>query len=120
MAKRKRATVVVKDGNCVLLVRERGHRRFGLPGGGIEKDEPSIVAAAREVYEETRLKLSFIQYVGDIDRPSNLHYVFVARSYGHVRLQRKELEAYKWWDPKETLPLHPHVKQALAIADKMR
>lgn len=115
MAKRKRATVIVWKGDLILLVQERGNGRFGLPGGGIERGEPSLIAAARELYEETRLKLSSICYVGDVDRPTNLHYVFEARAYGEVRLQRKEISTYKWWDGKETVPLHPHVKQALAI-----
>ena len=116
MAKRKRATVIVRKGNRILLVQERGNRCFGLPGGGIERGEPSLIAAAREVYEETHLRLSFISYVGDVDRPTTSHYVFVARAYGEVRLQRKEIATFKWWDGKEDVPLHPHVKQAMAIA----
>jgi len=43
--------VVIKDGK-VLMVRDKGKHRYSLPGGGINKNEPTVSAAAREVYEE--------------------------------------------------------------------
>ena len=119
MAKRKRATVVIRRGDLVLLVRERGQRRFGLPGGKIEKWETSLIAGAREVYGETRLKLSSIRYVGDIEHPDNVHFVFLAECYGRVRIQEKELLAYKWWDGKESLPLQKHVGQAMTLIQNL-
>ena len=87
--------VLVRD-NQILLVRERGQRRFGLAGGGSEKREPSLLAAVREVYEEIRLKLRSIEYVGDVEGSVPQHYVFLAHGYGQVRLRRKELSEYKW------------------------
>ena len=84
-----------------------------MPGGGIEKDEPSLLVAVREVYEETRLNLRSIEYVGDIEGSVSRHFVFLAYGYGRVRLQRKEIAEHKWWDRKETVPLHGHVRGAL-------
>ena len=98
------------------MVRERGQTQSGLPGGGIERDAPSLLAAAREVYEETRLKLRSIEYVGDVEGSVSQHHVFLSHGYGRVPLQRQELSEYKWWDGREDVPLHPQVKQALAIA----
>ena len=50
---RLRATVVAFRDNKVLLVMDKGRRRYSLPGGGVNKGEPSIAAAARELYEES-------------------------------------------------------------------
>ena len=80
--------------------------RFGLPGGGFERDEPSLLPALREVYEETRLNLRSIEYVGDVEGSVSQHYVFLAQGYGQVRLQRQELSEHKWWDRKEAKWLH--------------
>ena len=105
---------MIRD-NRILLVRERGQRRYGLPGGGIERDEPSLLAAVREVYEETRLNLRSIEYVGDVEGSVSQHYVFLAHGYGHVRLQHKEIAEHKWWDRKEAVPVHGHVFGALKL-----
>ena len=50
-----------------LLVQEQGQSNCSLPGSGIEHNEPSLLAAVREVHEETRLKVSTIRYLGDLD-----------------------------------------------------
>ena len=117
MPKRKRATVLLIRDNRILLVRERGQRRYGLLGGGIEKDEPSLLAAVREVYEETRLSLRSIEYVDDVEGSVSRHYVFLAHGYGQVRLQRKELSEHKWWDRQEAVPMHGHVRGALRLVE---
>ena len=117
MAKRKRATVVVKRKNLILLVRGKGEWRFGLPGGGIEKAEPTLITAAREVFEETQLHLSSIQYVGDVERTNHVHFVFLAKSYGRVRLKSGAMTAYKWWDGKESIQLQNHVIEAIALVE---
>jgi ADP-ribose pyrophosphatase YjhB (NUDIX family) len=51
---RQRGTVIlIRDGK-VLLVGDKGHDKFSLPGEGIHGGEPSVSAAARETYEEYR------------------------------------------------------------------
>lgn len=120
MAKRRRATVLaVKEGRY-LLVRERGNRSYALPGGGVERGEPTLLAVVRELHEETRLKASQIRYVGDIDGRRAYHFVFLAEVYGEVRLQRKELSDYLWWDGRQPIPVRVqgHVSGALALLDK--
>ena len=42
---RQRATAVVVRNGAVLLVRDRGHRKFSLPGGGIHRGEAVADAA---------------------------------------------------------------------------
>ena len=120
MTKRRRSTVLaVKEGRY-LLVREKGNRSYALPGGGVERGEPTLLAVVRELHEETRLKVSQIHYIGDIDGRRAYHYVFLAEVYGKVRLQRKELSAYRWWDGRQpaSVPLQGHVQGALALLDK--
>ena len=53
--KRNRATALVVNDGKLLLVRERGAKRWSLPGGGMKKGEEPAVAACRELDEETRL-----------------------------------------------------------------
>lgn len=120
MTKRRRSTVLaVKDGRY-LLVQEKGDSHYSLPGGGVEPGEPTLLAAVRELHEETRLKVSQIRYIGDIDGSWAYHFVFLAEVYGEVRLQRKEISAYRWWDGRESaaVPLQGHVRGALALLNK--
>lgn len=121
MTKRRRSTVLArrKDGRY-LLVKEKGNRSYSLPGGGVEPGEPTLLAAVRELHEETRLKVSQISYIDDIDGERAYHYVFLAEVYGEVRLQRKEISAYRWWDGQEptAVPLQGHVRGALALLNK--
>ena len=98
MPKRRRATVLAAKDDRFLLVQEQGESHYSLPGGGIERDEPSLLAAVRELHEETRLKVSAIRYLGDLDGRRAMHYVFYAEVYGDVRLQRKEIARYAWWN----------------------
>ena len=54
--KRQRATaLVVKDGRY-LLVRDKGHDKYSLPGGGMEQGEAALTAACRELGEELGMK----------------------------------------------------------------
>ena len=88
---RLRATVVATRDSRVLLVMDRGRRRYSLPGGGVKKGEPSIAAAARELYEETGLNCSKIgwqfSYRGRVQR----HRVFCATPVGEPPLKDGEL-----------------------------
>lgn len=120
MAKRRRATVLAVKQGRYLLVKEKGSNSYSLPGGGVERDEPTLLAAVRELHEETCLKASKIRYIGDLDGRRAYHYVFLAEVYGEVRLQRKELSDYLWWDGRQPVPggMQGHVAGALALLDK--
>ena len=65
--KRRRATVIIDTDEGILLV---SHSRdsdptYMLPGGGVRKEEHSIGAAVRELYEETGLHSSEIKYLAN-------------------------------------------------------
>lgn len=45
------------DGSILLVKNSIGSQKWSLPGGGVHKKELVKIAAAREVYEETGLKI---------------------------------------------------------------
>lgn len=54
----RRTRVVLGYKTEVLLVRsDFGERKWGLPGGGIKRGEPEIMAASREVEEELGVQI---------------------------------------------------------------
>ena len=103
--KRPRATVVAEQDGRVLLVKERGARRYSLPGGGIERREGVIEAACREIREETRLCVIQARYLFDHEGHVMLHKVVWADVRGDVWLQWKELSDYAWCDWGTDVPM---------------
>lgn len=79
--KRARATVVVKVDGSILLTKNRDGLVL-LPGGGINRGEPPIAGAARELFEETGLEASVVKFLFHHESPSNNHYVFSAEAEG--------------------------------------
>lgn len=116
---RERAAVVVVREGRVLLVRQRGQRRFSLPGGGIRRQEPVVSAAAREVYEELRLEAVRVTRLPRYDHngTANAHRVCLVEVKGEPILRRFEIDDFIWWDQKETVAVLPHVT---SILSKMR
>lgn len=105
---RRRATaVVIRDGK-VLLVRNKDKHCFSLPGGGVHHGEPSLSAAARELYEETRLRATKVVQIFNHHGKVNEHRVFLVETDGHVHL-RRELSDFMWWDGKPAIPIYSHV-----------
>ena len=56
------AVTVLRDSDCgdaaVLLLRQPSHRGWGLPAGLLKKREEPIDGAARELFEETGVRLA--------------------------------------------------------------
>jgi 8-oxo-dGTP pyrophosphatase MutT (NUDIX family) len=96
---RIRATVLcVKDGKF-LAVKERGQPHFGLPGGGVKKGEQSIVAAIRELHEETGLRTASIEHLANFQGTRGSHRVFIVRPRpGEIQIQRSELSDAQWFN----------------------
>ena len=112
---RKRGTaVVIRDGK-VLLVRDRGRHRFSLPGGAIKKGEPTVSAAARELYEELGLHAVKVTRLRECDFRGAVseHKVCLIQASGEPRLRGHELDKFIWWDMKESVPVYAHVKNIL-------
>lgn len=114
--KRQRAAaLVVRDGKY-LLVRNKGHNRFSLPGGGMEQGEAALTAACREVGEELGLKAYQAERLFDYENEDsfNNHKVVLVFAGGDPRINDRELEAFRWWDGREDLPLYPHVTSIIS------
>jgi ADP-ribose pyrophosphatase YjhB (NUDIX family) len=83
------ANVAVECGDEVLLIKRKDNNLWECPGGRVEFGEPMIVAAARELFEETGIrtetgKLAFACFVESIDTRKSMHYVFI---YFRLRLK---------------------------------
>lgn len=119
--------IIFDDENKVLLLKRSqkvdSHRgEWGFPGGKIEEGETSVDAAVREVYEETRLRIS----------PKNLVYVFTMKkdSYKDIvfYISNKwtgspsvdwESDEFKWFEPKE-LPVKNMIPAPKIVFDMIR
>ena len=114
---RQRGTAIVLRHGRVLLVRDKGKHRFSLPGGGIKKGEPTVSAAARELYEELGLKAINIRRLRECDFRGSVskHRVcLVTEVGGKPHLKGHELDRFIWWDQKKSIPLYAHVTQILS------
>jgi len=81
VSKRSRATVIVEFTDGILLVGDKSGYVL-LPGGGVDQGELPIAAAARELYEETGLLATSLQYLFNHVSQANHHHVFLARAEG--------------------------------------
>jgi 8-oxo-dGTP diphosphatase len=106
----------------VLLV-ERGNEPFAgawaLPGGFVEAGERVLVAAARELHEETGIEAGRLELLGIYDTPGRdprgptVSVVFVLRSDTELHARGGDDAASARWFPVDELPAlafdHPMV-----------
>lgn len=102
------AIVLVRRGAEFLLVRksEWATGRYGLVAGFLDMGESLEECAAREVLEETGIRVSNVRYVGSQcwPFPSQLMAGFVAEyAGGDIRVEEDELEDARWFN-RENLP----------------
>ncbi|QEF96875.1 Nucleoside triphosphatase NudI [Stieleria maiorica] len=104
--------LIVDSENKLLLVRRArnpGKGQWGLPGGFVDSGESVEDALAREVYEETRLRLKRTEllitspnqydYQGIVTQVIDLFYVCRAVDPTTVILEPAELDDYAWVNP---------------------
>jgi 8-oxo-dGTP pyrophosphatase MutT (NUDIX family) len=119
---RERGTAVVLWHGRVLLVRDKGKHRFSLPGGGVKKGEPTVSAAARELYEELGLRPTSIERLRECDfrgKASKHKVCLVTEFDGHPHIQGHELSEFTWWNMKDNVPVFAHVRFILGKLDKL-
>ena len=112
--------IIDKDGK--ILLTKRNNEPFKdywcIPGGHIDFGETPEQAIKREVKEETCLivkSLKFSGYYSEIYKEINWHAValiFICETKGIIKIDPKEVKAYKWFDKREAL------KQKLAFEHK--
>ena len=113
--KRQRATaLVIRDGKY-LVVRDRGHSSYSLPGGGIDRGEAALTAACREIGEELGLRAYKAERLFDYESPDsvNRHKVVLVLAGGDARIKDRELNSFRWWDGKSELPVYPSVRRII-------
>ena len=76
---------IVKDAEGRLLLVKRGQEpakgRWSVPGGRVELDESDVDATAREVLEETGVRVRVGQLVGTVERAAPGGGVYLIRDY---------------------------------------
>jgi 8-oxo-dGTP diphosphatase len=104
---------VVRDNNNVLVIKDRFAKGYKLPGGHIDPNESITTALAREVYEETGVKVSFesITNLGHFTRSqfgeSNLYIVCTAKALSKEIniIDKEEIMEARWIDIDEFVTL---------------
>jgi 8-oxo-dGTP diphosphatase len=107
---RHRATAIIFREGKLLLVRDKGKHRYSLPGGAMNKGEPSVSAAGRELSEELGLHVVEVKRLRDCDFKggANQHHVCLVAVSGNPSI-KEELADFTWWDMKASLPVFDHV-----------
>lgn len=114
---RDRATAVVRRDGLLLLVRDRGFRRFSLPGGGLRRGESPEAAVVRELEEETGLHATSVTPLPQCQTTDvfNTYLVFLIDTRGELHIDPVELSEATWWDGKERLPLFYYVRHVITM-----
>ncbi|HYD35119.1 MAG TPA: NUDIX domain-containing protein [Vitreimonas sp.] len=118
------AILVNSKGEILLGKRKNSYKAgyYGLPGGRIELNEPIGQAVAREVYEETGIKLDMLEYVGVVRENQGIcdfiHFIYVSEDVTDIpQLQEPEkCEGWEWINIKgNTLDILPGHKAAIEM-----
>jgi curved DNA-binding protein CbpA len=118
---RKRGTLLVHLKSKVLLVMDRGHHKWSLPGGGVKRGERSFQTAVRELHEELGLNIRKLYWLGHFYGSTSLHSIYYSNQVkGKIHLQTKELKKYMWWDRKNQIDAYGHVWKALEMAKEKK
>ncbi len=112
---RQRASAIVLREGKVLLVKDKAHAKFSLPGGEIERNELPLSTIGRELREELWLNATKITRIRHCDFKGSLseHKVCLVEVNGEPHLRGHELDKFIWWDMKEDIPIYEHVKQII-------
>jgi 8-oxo-dGTP diphosphatase len=81
---RRRAGVVLTDGDSVALIRRDriGQRYYVVPGGGVEPGETDADAAVREAFEELGVEVVCERVLAEVTFRDSVQIYFTARIVG--------------------------------------
>lgn len=118
--------VVVDDAGRVLLERRADSGGWNLPSGAVDPGEQPADALAREVYEETGLRVAVERLAGmashftrypNGDRCQYMNAWFRCRPVsGTARVNDEESLAVEWFAPDRLPDLHPYVLRRIETA----
>jgi ADP-ribose pyrophosphatase YjhB (NUDIX family) len=108
---RQRGTAIVIRQGKVLLVKDKGHHKFSLPGGELHDNEPVVSGAARELYEELGLHVFSVKRLSECDFTGSrsIHRVCVVEANGEPYIKDHELDKFLWWDMEKPIQVYAHV-----------
>ena len=95
-----------------LLIKHRKNKHWGFPKGHVEMYESDEQTARREVKEETNLdvkilegfrQLGFYRPYGVIEKKVVIFLAKVLENSSHIKVQKKEIDSYKWVTAEEVL-----------------
>jgi len=106
---RRRGTAIIDTPKGILVVAGR-KELYILPGGGAEHNESREEAVAREVMEETGLKVVSSKYLFEHNdaperRIQNLHKVFLLGVTGKVKPDGHEVRHIRYWKLGSDVPI---------------
>ena len=79
---RKRATLILKTEDGIMLALHAFNFRYGLLGGGVKRGESLEDAARREILEELGLNIHGLKFLFNLDCCFQRHFVFYASVEG--------------------------------------
>ena len=111
----------------LLIVKPQDRPGWSIPGGVVERNESPLEAAYREVQEELGIRIRILRCAGvDYSRTQidgqwaeGVHFLFWGEVLSpeqiqQIRLQREELQAYRFAEPSEALTrLEPKLAQRI-------
>src|SRR3989304_8720717 len=104
------AVVFTKNRQEVLLIKRRDVPVWGLPGGGIEKDETALGAIIREVKEESGFEVKIVKKIGEytpVNKLSKFTYLFECEIVTGEATSSSESSDVKFFEVKKLPKLIP-------------
>jgi ADP-ribose pyrophosphatase YjhB (NUDIX family) len=98
-----RVLVIDGTGRILLIRHSYGSGQWMLPGGGLGAGEDVLAGAARELVEETSVRLSDPILLGRTDAPDSVHETWLAAGWSddHPVPDGREIIAAGWFAPSE-------------------
>ena len=98
---------------------------YGFPKGHMENKETELITATREIFEETGLRVAFIdgfRYVSNYSPRPNINkdavYFLAESKAGKVIIQKSEVANYKWLTYERASTLLTHDQKVLDAANE--
>jgi phosphoglycolate phosphatase len=117
------------DGRILMIRTHKWNNKWGIPGGKIERGEPTLAALHREVLEETSLLIDppqFVMVQDCIDSPEFMrpaHFIllnYIARAQTHEVILNDEAEEFSWLSPAQALQLDLNHPTAVLLAEAIQ
>ena len=97
-SKKRRGTIIFENEKGILLARTGSDELLMLPGGHADHNEPRIMAAIRELHEETKLGAYEVKYLFDFESDNYFHKVFLIKAHGEP-VPSKEISSLEYYEP---------------------